>query len=576
MKTAWIVLIFLSLLIFPCFARYSGGAGTKTEPYLIATPNNLMDIRNHIEDYNKYFLMTNDINLAGFIFDEALIAPDINDSQDTFQGTAFTGTLNGNGHSIISLTINKNEGCFLGLFGKIGSFGTTSSVYNLKIENVNIMGKSYLGGLCGLCENAEIKNCSSKGLLITGNNSRFIGGLCGENLVGEISNCQANIIINTGNITLAAGGLCGNNNGVIENSKSSGSITCRNDASGIGGLCGSNETPASIVNNCISRSCIHVGNYSNFTGGLVGFSFGQISNSLAAGFVKGGNNSSFLGGLCGGNDNQTVQCAAHGNVNAGRDSNTLGGLNGSNSGPIANCYATGSVKGGDFSSNIGGLCGYNQHNGSIDHCYATGKVIGGLNSTSIGGLCGFSMNSLIHDAYWDTETSNILISSGGGTGLITAQMYDANTYTSAGWDFVNETDNGTSDIWIINDDVDYPSLTRERINLNDSERVDFIDYSILTNQFTNECPREFAKGDIDDDSKINFIDYALLLNYFKKNNCGTCGGADLDGDREVDYNDLLEFTLHWLAPYDCYGADIDLSGDVAFDDLKILMDYWLE
>jgi hypothetical protein len=32
-----------------------------------------------------------DVNLAGRVYDKAVIAPDVNDDEDWFQGTAFTG-----------------------------------------------------------------------------------------------------------------------------------------------------------------------------------------------------------------------------------------------------------------------------------------------------------------------------------------------------------------------------------------------------------------------------------------------------------------------------------------------------
>ena len=56
---------------------------------------------------------------------------------------------------------------------------------------------------------------------------------------------------------------------------------------------------------------------------------------------------------------------------------------------------------------------------------------------------------------------------GGGTGepndpykIATADMQDINTFLDAGWDFVDETANGTEDIWFMPED-DYPSLKRE-------------------------------------------------------------------------------------------------------------------
>jgi hypothetical protein len=45
-----------------------------------------------------------------------------------------------------------------------------------------------------------------------------------------------------------------------------------------------------------------------------------------------------------------------------------------------------------------------------------------------------------------------------GTGKTTAEMQTKSTFTDAGWDFVDETANGTEDIWWIDEGRDYPRL----------------------------------------------------------------------------------------------------------------------
>ena len=42
-------------------------------------------------------------------------------------------------------------------------------------------------------------------------------------------------------------------------------------------------------------------------------------------------------------------------------------------------------------------------------------------------------------------------------------MYTAGTYLEAGWDFVNETENGSEDTWWIDEGEDYPRLWWELI-----------------------------------------------------------------------------------------------------------------
>jgi len=53
--------------------------------------------------------------------------------------------------------------------------------------------------------------------------------------------------------------------------------------------------------------------------------------------------------------------------------------------------------------------------------------------------------------------------SAGGTGKTTAEKQMASTFLQAGWDFVDETTNGTEDIWWIDEGNNYPRLWWELI-----------------------------------------------------------------------------------------------------------------
>ena len=43
------------------------------------------------------------------------------------------------------------------------------------------------------------------------------------------------------------------------------------------------------------------------------------------------------------------------------------------------------------------------------------------------------------------------------------KMHTTSVFLEAGWDFVNETENGTEDIWWMLEGQDYPRLWRELI-----------------------------------------------------------------------------------------------------------------
>ena len=88
-------------------------------------------------------------------------------------------------------------------------------------------------------------------------------------------------------------------------------------------------------------------------------------------------------------------------------------------------------------------------------------------TTNTGGLVGECRES-IANSFWDIETSRLTNMCGkqgddavgcdDRNGRSTAEMQTAATFLEAGWDFVDETENGTEDIWWILGGQDYPRL----------------------------------------------------------------------------------------------------------------------
>ncbi len=159
---------------------------------------------------------------------------------------------------------------------------------------------------------------------------------------------------------------------------------------------------------------------SSHVGGLVGLNHGSISNSYTMGSNSG---SSCVGGLVG--DDYY--------------------------GSISNCYSTVNISG---SSNIGGLVGHSNRD-NISSCYSRGNISG---SSYVGGLVGKNDYGSILNSFWDTQTSG-QATSAGGIGKTTTEMQDANTFLNAGWDFINEKDNGTCNYWQMPQGGGYPELS---------------------------------------------------------------------------------------------------------------------
>jgi hypothetical protein len=191
-------------------------------------------------------------------------------------------------------------------------------------------------------------------------------------------------------------------------------------------------------------------------GPLVDFLGGNLRNCYVAGGGITGLND-YIGGIVGDNNGKIVDC--YSTCTVAGDHN-IGGLAGGNSGRMTNCYSTGSVTG---RRDVGGLVGYNAS--LIANCYSVGLVngdenVGGLVGRTIG--LGRSHASAEISCFWDIETSG-QTQSAGGTGKTTAEMQTASTFHEAGWDFVDETTNGTEDIWWILEGQDYPRLWWELV-----------------------------------------------------------------------------------------------------------------
>lgn len=141
----------------------------------------------------------------------------------------FQGTFDGNGHKITNLT------------GTNGLFASTSgaTIKNVGLENVNINGSSYVGGLIGNATNTNISNCYTTGSI---NGTSDVGGLVGYTNSTTGTNLYENIY-SSANVTGSSkvGGLLGethsrNSDFNIKNAYAIGDVT--GSGSQIGGFAG--------------------------------------------------------------------------------------------------------------------------------------------------------------------------------------------------------------------------------------------------------------------------------------------------------------------------------------------------
>lgn len=238
------------MLFFSCIstlyaAAYSGGGGTMSNPYRIATTADWQTLMATSADWSRHFILTANINMNGIAL--------------TPVGTNvvnFTGSFNGDGYMIRNVSMNLLGGGYcVGLFGYVSG----GQIINLRLISSNIQGGSCVGGLVGY-NNGYISCCYTTAAV---SGSVEVGNLVGHNFKGSITSCfTAGTVTGGGSV----GGLVGyNSRSTITTSYAKAAV---NGSGYVGGLVGFND--ASSILSCYSAGAV---SGSEYVGGLVGISY---------------------------------------------------------------------------------------------------------------------------------------------------------------------------------------------------------------------------------------------------------------------------------------------------------------
>lgn len=247
---------------------YSGGSGTALDPYLIGTPQDLIDIKNNL---SSYFLFVSDIDLSSYSDWEPV-------GWDTGE---ITGEIDGNGYVVKNVNFVSDHGETSSLL----SFGLFDSledgvIKNIGVENISV---SYsgakevrFGGVVARAFGtslATIEKCYTTGNVDLASTVDFgvtaggIVGTCGAGSV-SIKNCWSDVLIECSSVPddtkVSLGGICGavriqsSETTTIENCYALGDIVgfgtavSLDNVLAIGGICGKTEATVSgfVVQNC--------------------------------------------------------------------------------------------------------------------------------------------------------------------------------------------------------------------------------------------------------------------------------------------------------------------------------------
>ncbi|MBQ7307365.1 MAG: hypothetical protein IJW82_02450, partial [Clostridia bacterium] len=198
-----------------------------------------------------------------------------------------------------TITLDTSNACVVGGLVGLATGTVPSQIYNVN-SSVNIDYKttsndiSYIGGICGRVENAELDSVITTGAIdIQSSSSMYVGGIAGEvseasklNLVKNNQSVLVYMLDNLPNVYI--GGIAGINKGEINSSLNTATISGygQNDTginivnTHIGGLIGVNE---SMVTNSYNTGLVQS---DRFSGGLVCENYGNISYCFNQGQIS--------------------------------------------------------------------------------------------------------------------------------------------------------------------------------------------------------------------------------------------------------------------------------------------------
>lgn len=272
----------VSMVLVTCVVSaepvFEAGDGTIDNPWQIATAEQLNLVR---EDLRAHYILTDNIDLSGYdnwepigTFRSLSDAPE--DAEVPHPDYAFTGTFDGDGHTISNLTVNCESPMGAGLFGCVmGTEESVGFIRDFTLENANVSGFYLVGGAVGL----QFMNCGVSGIDLVGENTltgmQGIGGIVGTGF-DLISGCKATADITVmGDDGACAGLIAGGTtmSSITDCEAVGGSITAEgNSIWGIGAVCGAPWGAAEISECKASGTSIKVSGEGNrLVGGMLGF-----------------------------------------------------------------------------------------------------------------------------------------------------------------------------------------------------------------------------------------------------------------------------------------------------------------
>ncbi len=260
-------------------AAFAGGSGTREDPYEIETAEQLAAMAN---DLSASYRLTADIDLAGQAWEPIgtfiPLGEDGEEAETPDPAYAFTGTFDGDGHTVSHLVIDRPEGYALGLFGCVSE----AKIENLTVENATVDGGLMVGAVVGYSYDSFVSAVTLTGdNTLTGHDTEFygpanmIGGIVGAGMDSVIADCtaEADIVVGDGahDAGLIGGGLEVTS---VLTCTASGTITAGDGAYGFGVISGCGFGSEAFTGCAARDAVINVGSDCFWIGGITGYAGG--------------------------------------------------------------------------------------------------------------------------------------------------------------------------------------------------------------------------------------------------------------------------------------------------------------
>ena len=238
------------------------------------------DLGEVMDNLSAYYVLTADIDLEGAsitpIGSFVPVGEEGEDAETPSDENAFTGTFNGNGHTISNFTVGEEDSWCSGLFGCIAN----ATVENLTVENASAQGTIMVSDVvgysyCSTVSDVVLKGGSVKAFASDMSAEGMYGGIVGAGMASMLINCEAQADIeipdNTANAGIVGGGLEMTS---LLNCSTAGSVTAGENCYGLGSVSGCAFGAEEITGCSAADVTITAGDGSFWIGGITGYAGG--------------------------------------------------------------------------------------------------------------------------------------------------------------------------------------------------------------------------------------------------------------------------------------------------------------